>query len=115
MTLSLRRVLRLSRWNVVLLSRNRLALFYAVVLPLLPLALLLTGERGDESVGAGAATTVGGSSGSGGATGSTRRVSSSASASSSTNPSDSRRIVGASGSGSPGRPRRMAPRTRSMQ
>jgi ABC-2 type transport system permease protein len=56
--LSLRRTASLTRWNAVLLSRNRLALFYAVVLPLLPLALLLTGERGDESVGAGAVTTM---------------------------------------------------------
>ena len=43
----------LTRWNAVLLSRNRLAFFYAVVLPLLPLALLFTGERGDGSVGRG--------------------------------------------------------------
>ncbi len=55
---SLRRTASLTRWNTVLLSRNRLALFYAVVLPLLPLALLFSGERGDESVGAGAVTTM---------------------------------------------------------
>jgi ABC-2 type transport system permease protein len=58
MTLSLRRIARLSRWNVVLLSRNRLTLFYAAVLPLLPLALLLSGERGSETGGANAIGTV---------------------------------------------------------
>jgi ABC-2 type transport system permease protein len=51
---SLRRTASLTRWNTVLLSRNRLALFYAAVLPLLPLGLLFTGERGSASVGAGA-------------------------------------------------------------
>jgi ABC-2 type transport system permease protein len=55
---SLRRVASLTRWNTVLLSRNRLAFFYAVVMPLLPLALLFTGDRGDESVGAGAIVTM---------------------------------------------------------
>lgn len=58
MTLSLRRVLRLSRWNVVLLSRNRLTLFYAAILPLLPLVLLVVGERGSETAGASAINTV---------------------------------------------------------
>ncbi|MBM9458880.1 hypothetical protein JK386_03125 [Nocardioides sp. zg-536] len=47
------RTLRLARWNAVLMLRNRLALTYAVVVPVLPLALLLAGERGE--VGAGAA------------------------------------------------------------
>ena len=42
----------------MLLSRNRLAFFYAVVLPLLPLALLFTGERGSPAVGAGAIVTM---------------------------------------------------------
>ncbi|MDP2710264.1 MAG: ABC transporter permease [Solirubrobacteraceae bacterium] len=56
--LSLRRTASLTRWNMVLLSRNRLALFYAAVMPLLPLALLLTGERGSASVGAGAIVTM---------------------------------------------------------
>jgi ABC-2 type transport system permease protein len=51
---SLARAASLTRWNTVLLSRNRLAFVYALVLPLLPLLLLLTGERGDESVGAAA-------------------------------------------------------------
>ena len=44
---SLKRAAGLTRWNAVLLSRNRLAFVYAVVLPLLPLLLLFTGERGD--------------------------------------------------------------------
>ena len=55
---STRRAAQLTRWNAVLLSRNRLAFFYAAVFPLLPLALLLTGERGDEAGGAGAITTT---------------------------------------------------------
>ena len=55
---SLRRTASLTRWNAVLLSRNRLAFVYAVVIPLLPLALLFTGERGDASVGAGAIVTM---------------------------------------------------------
>jgi ABC-2 type transport system permease protein len=55
---SLRRTASLTRWNTVLLSRNRLAFVYAAVLPLLPLGLLFTGERGDPSVGAGAITTM---------------------------------------------------------
>jgi ABC-2 type transport system permease protein len=56
--LSLHRILGLTRWNAVLLSRNRLAFAYAGVLPLLPLALLLTGERGTPTVGAGAIVTM---------------------------------------------------------
>lgn len=55
---SLRRTASLARWNAVLLSRNRLAFFYAAVLPLLPLALLFTGERGAPSVGAGSIVTM---------------------------------------------------------
>ena len=55
---SLRRAASLTRWNAVLLSRNRLAFVYAVVLPLLPLALLFTGERGSESVGSNAIVTM---------------------------------------------------------
>jgi ABC-2 type transport system permease protein len=58
MTLSLRRIANLARWNAVLLARNRLAFFYAVVLPLLPLALLVTGERGSEAAGASAIGTM---------------------------------------------------------
>ena len=57
-TLSLRRTVSLTRWNAVLLSRNRLAFFYALVMPLLPLGLLFTGERGSASVGAGAIVTM---------------------------------------------------------
>jgi ABC-2 type transport system permease protein len=56
--LSLGRTAALTRWNAVLLSRNRLAFVYAIVLPLLPLLLLLTGERGSASVGAGAIVTM---------------------------------------------------------
>ena len=56
--LSLRRTASLTRWNATLLSRNRLALFYAAVMPLLPLGLLFTGERGSPSVGAGAVVTM---------------------------------------------------------
>ncbi|OWY59852.1 hypothetical protein B7486_72340, partial [cyanobacterium TDX16] len=56
--LSLRRTAGLARWNTVLLSRNRLALFYALAMPLLPLALLFTGEWGSPAVGAGAITTM---------------------------------------------------------
>lgn len=46
------RLRTLTRWNTVLLVRNRLALTYAVVLPLAPLLLLLAGDGG----GVGAAT-----------------------------------------------------------
>lgn len=56
--LSLRRTASLTRWNTVLLSRNRLAFFYAAVMPLLPLGLLFTGNRGSPSVGAGAIVTM---------------------------------------------------------
>jgi ABC-2 type transport system permease protein len=58
MNLSLRRIARLTRWNAVLLSRNRLTLFYAAILPLLPLVLLFGGERGSETTGASAIGTV---------------------------------------------------------
>lgn len=57
-SLSLRRVGSLTRWNAVLLARNRLAFFYAVVMPLLPLALLFAGERGSPTVGANAVVTM---------------------------------------------------------
>ncbi len=57
--LSPRRTLGLSRANAVLVTRNRLTLLYAVVLPLLPLGLLLVGDTGgDAPVGAGAAAIV---------------------------------------------------------
>ncbi len=55
--LSLPRIASLARWNTVLLSRNRLAFVYAVVLPLLPLALLFTGDS-TPSVGSGALVTM---------------------------------------------------------
>ncbi|MDA0170919.1 ABC transporter permease [Solirubrobacter taibaiensis] len=54
---SARRTASLSRWNTILLSRNRVAFFYAAVFPVVPLALLFTGDRGDESLGASAITT----------------------------------------------------------
>lgn len=49
---SIRRTASLTRWNAVLLARNRLAFAYAVALPLLPLVLLFIGERGSAAVGA---------------------------------------------------------------
>jgi ABC-2 type transport system permease protein len=55
---SLRRAAGLTRWNLTLLVRNKLAAFYAVVMPLLPLGLLLTGDRGDPSIGASAISTM---------------------------------------------------------
>ena len=57
-TFSLGRTAHLTRWNAALLARNRLALFYAAVMPLLPLGLFLTGDRGDPSVGASAVSTA---------------------------------------------------------
>lgn len=53
-TISLTRTAGLARWNAVLMTRNKLALLYGVVLPLTPLALLFTGERGDGGAGAAA-------------------------------------------------------------
>ena len=58
LTISLPRVARLARWNAVLLTRNRLALLYGLVLPLAPLALLLSGPRGDAGVGVAAVTST---------------------------------------------------------
>ena len=55
---SIKRAVSLTRWNAVLLSRNRLAFVYAVVMPVLPLLLLFTGDRGDPAVGAGAVVTM---------------------------------------------------------
>jgi ABC-2 type transport system permease protein len=55
---SLKRAVSLTRWNAVLLSRNRLAFVYAAVMPVLPLVLLFTGDRGDPAVGAGAVVTM---------------------------------------------------------
>ncbi len=50
-TTSVRRTLGLARWNAVLLTRNTLALVYAVALPFLGFAFLLGGERGDVGPG----------------------------------------------------------------
>lgn len=52
------RVSRLARTNALLVLRNRLTLTYAVVTPLLPLLLLLPGERGDEEAGSSALGTT---------------------------------------------------------
>ena len=57
-TLSAPRTLRLARWNAVLLRRNTLALSFATVMPLLPLLLLLGGERGDPNIGVAAVITT---------------------------------------------------------
>ncbi|WP_435747399.1 ABC transporter permease [Nocardioides sp. SYSU DS0663] len=57
-TLSPRRTVGLARANAILVTRNRMTLFYAVVLPLLPLGLLLVGDSGEDSGGAGAAAIV---------------------------------------------------------
>lgn len=58
MTFSITRTLGLARWNLVLLTRNRLAFVYAVVMPLLPLLIMFGGDRGDPVVGASSITTV---------------------------------------------------------
>ena len=57
-TFSVRRTASLTRWNMVLLTRNRLAIIYATVMPLLPLGLLFSGDRGSPVVGAGAIVTM---------------------------------------------------------
>lgn len=44
---SARRILGLTKANARLLVRNRLTLFYGLILPLFPLAFLFTAERGD--------------------------------------------------------------------
>jgi ABC-2 type transport system permease protein len=51
-TATMRRVGGLAHANALLLLRNRLTLFYGLVLPLLPLGLLLAGDRGDVQTGA---------------------------------------------------------------
>lgn len=56
--ISPRRTATLTRWNAVLLTRNRLAFVYAVVLPLLPLLLLLAGDRGSVALGSNAIVTM---------------------------------------------------------
>lgn len=55
-TFSVPRTARLAKFNAILMSRNKLAASYAFVLPLLPLALLFAGDRGDASMGATAVT-----------------------------------------------------------
>lgn len=55
---SRRRIVGLARANFLLTTRNRLTLVYGLVLPLLPLLLLLVGERGDTTVGGSAVTTT---------------------------------------------------------
>lgn len=55
---ALRRVLGMSRANALLLTRNRMTLAYALVFPLLPLALLFASDRGDETAGIPALTNV---------------------------------------------------------
>ncbi|MDO9354512.1 MAG: ABC transporter permease [Solirubrobacteraceae bacterium] len=57
-TISVARTAHLTRWNAALLARNRAALFYAVVMPLLPLGLMALGERGNPTGGANAVTTA---------------------------------------------------------
>lgn len=52
--ISVPRTLGLVRYNALLILRNRLAALYGLVLPLLPLALTFTGERGDRGAGAAA-------------------------------------------------------------
>lgn len=56
--LSVPRTVRLARWNAVLMARNRLALTYGVVVPLLPVLLLLTNDRGEPGVGVVAVSTT---------------------------------------------------------
>ncbi|GAA4668846.1 ABC transporter permease [Nocardioides nanhaiensis] len=51
---STRRTVHMARWNAVLLTRNKLALFYATALPLAPLLLVLAGADGDTGAGASA-------------------------------------------------------------
>lgn len=57
-TRAARRILGLSRTNATLMMRNRLTLSYAFVMPLLPLALLFLGERGDVESGSSAIGTT---------------------------------------------------------
>jgi ABC-2 type transport system permease protein len=51
-TTTMRRVRGLAHANALLMLRNRLTLFYGLVLPVLPMGLLLAGERGDVEEGA---------------------------------------------------------------
>jgi ABC-2 type transport system permease protein len=56
--ISRNRTLGLARTNTIVLMRNKLNLSYALVLPLLPLGLLLLGERGDVDLGSANVSTV---------------------------------------------------------
>ncbi|MDT9593970.1 hypothetical protein RDV89_12885 [Nocardioides zeae] len=47
----MRRVLGMARANALLLTRNRMTLAYALLLPLAPLAFLLAADRGSEAAG----------------------------------------------------------------
>jgi len=53
-----RRTHRLTRTNALLMTRNRLTLFYAVAMPVLPLGLLFIGERGDVTAAVATVSTV---------------------------------------------------------
>lgn len=57
-TPALRRVRGLARTNTITIMRNRLTLVYAVLVPLLPLALLFTTERGNAMAGIATVSTV---------------------------------------------------------
>ncbi|MDN7123128.1 ABC transporter permease [Nocardioides sp. ChNu-153] len=54
----LRRLVGLARANALLLTRNRMTLSYALLLPLLPLTFLLAGDRGDTTAGTTAMSSV---------------------------------------------------------
>jgi ABC-2 type transport system permease protein len=56
--ISPQRIGGLSRANATLVARNRLTFIYAVVLPLLPLGLLLVGDKSSRGTGANAVTTA---------------------------------------------------------
>lgn len=49
---SARRTWGLARANGVLMTRNRLTLFYGLLMPLLPVAFMIPAERGDVTIGA---------------------------------------------------------------
>ncbi len=53
-----RRTSRLTRTNTLLMTRNRLTLFYAVAMPVLPLGLLFLGERGEVTSAVATLSTV---------------------------------------------------------
>ena len=57
-TTAIRRTTGLARANALLMLRNNLTMTYALILPLLPMALLFTGERGDVEIGMAAVGTA---------------------------------------------------------